>query len=69
MAEALNGTFKAELVKLHGPWKIRAHLELAIIRWVDWYNETRLHGEFGDIPPAEHEAAWYRQQNAATTAA
>jgi hypothetical protein len=21
MAEALNGTFKAELIKLHGPWR------------------------------------------------
>jgi len=69
MAEALNGTFKAELVKLHGPWKTRAQLEFAIIRWVDWYNETRLHGEIGDIPPAEYEAIWYRQHHAATTAA
>jgi len=34
MAEALNGTFKAELVTLHGPWRSRAELELAIIEWV-----------------------------------
>ena len=31
MAEALNGTFKSELVKLHGPWRTRAQLEIAII--------------------------------------
>jgi hypothetical protein len=24
MAEALNGTYKAELVKLHGPWRTRS---------------------------------------------
>jgi putative transposase len=34
MAEALNGTFKAELVKLHGPWRTRAELETAIINWI-----------------------------------
>jgi transposase InsO family protein len=27
MAEALNGTYKAEVVKLHGPWRSRAELE------------------------------------------
>ncbi|MGH9123150.1 MAG: integrase core domain-containing protein [Acidimicrobiales bacterium] len=59
MAEALNGTYKAELVKLHGPWKTRAELETATINCFYWYNETRLHGEIDDQPPAEHEAMWY----------
>ncbi len=68
MAEALNGTYKTELVKLHGPWRTRAALELATIEWIDWYNERRLHGEIGDIPPAEHEANWYRQNTPAITA-
>jgi putative transposase len=58
MAEALNGTFKAELVHLHGPWRTRAELETAIIGWIYWYNETRLHGQIGDMPPAELEAMW-----------
>ena len=61
MAESLNGTFKSELVKLHGPWRTRGQLEMAVIEWIDWYNNTRLHREIGDIPPAEHEADWYRQ--------
>jgi putative transposase len=59
MAEALNGTFKAELVKRHGPWRSRAELETAIINWIYWYNETRLHGEIGDMPPAEYEQLCY----------
>jgi putative transposase len=59
MAEALNGTFKAELVKLHRPWRTRHQLEIAVIEWVDWYNASRLHGEIGDIPPAEYELDWY----------
>jgi transposase InsO family protein len=61
MAEALNATFKHELVYLHGPWATRAQLEWAVIEWISWYNRARLHGEIGDVPPAEYEAAWYRQ--------
>ena len=59
MAESLNGTYKAELDKLHGPWRTRADLETATINWIYWYNEKRLHGEIGDIPPVELEARWY----------
>ncbi len=69
MAEALNGTFKAELVALHGPWRTKAKLEWAIIEWISWYNTARLHGgSIGDVPPAEYEADWYRQQSPALTA-
>jgi len=68
MAEALNGTFKAELVTLHGPWRTRRQLEIAIVEWIDWYNHRRLHGEIGDIPPDEHETLWYRQQDPALRA-
>ncbi len=61
MGEALNGTFKAELVALQGPWRTKAQLEWAIIEWISWYNRSRLHGGIGDVPPAEHAADWYRQ--------
>jgi putative transposase len=60
MAEALNGTFKAELVHLHGPWRSRSQFEHAAIDWIDWYNTRRLHSAIGDIPPVEQEANWYR---------
>lgn len=69
MAEALNGTYKTELVKLHGPWRTRADLVTATINWINWYNATRLHTELGDVPPAEHEADHYRHADAATPAA
>ena len=68
MIESLNGTFKAELIKLHGPWRTRDATEIAIIEWIDWYNAVRLHGEIGDIPPVEHEAGWYRHNPAAREA-
>ena len=59
MAEALNGTFKAELVYRCGPYKTRADAEIAIYEWISWYNHTRLHTSIGDIPPAEYEANHY----------
>ena len=65
MAESLNGTFKSELGKLHGRWRTRSQLEIAVIEWIDWYTATRLHQAIGDIPPAEHEADRYRQNQRA----
>ena len=68
MIESLNGTFKAELIELHGPWRTRDATEITIIEWIDWYNTVRLHGEIGDIAPDEVEADWYRQNPAASAA-
>lgn len=34
------------------------------LSWVSWFNETRLHGHCGDVPPAEFEAAFYAAQQA-----
>lgn len=58
MAEALNGTYKHELVK-PTQWHTQIDLELATVEWIGWYNGTRLHGEIGHVPPAEFEATWY----------
>ena len=57
MAESFVDTFKTELIT-DRVWRTKTQLELAIVRWVGWYNHTRLHGELDDIPPIEHEAAW-----------
>ncbi|WP_436841990.1 integrase core domain-containing protein [Streptomyces bobili] len=40
---ALNGTFKAELIEMQGPWRDVAQVERAIFQWVAWYNDERLH--------------------------
>lgn len=61
MAEALNGTYKAELVRHRGPWRTRAAAEFATIEWIDWYNTARLHSEIGHVPPTEHEARWLQE--------
>jgi len=64
MAEALNGSFKAELIHRLGPWKTRAEAEIATYEWISWYNHARLHSSIGDVPPAEYEAQYYASLNA-----
>jgi putative transposase len=61
LAEAVNGLYKAELIGRQGPWRGAEQVELATLEWVQWWNQRRLHGAIGDIPPAEHEAIYYRQ--------
>ena len=56
MAEAFNSLYKAELVRNKGPWRGLDDLEMATVEYIDWYNNRRVHGELGHVPPAEHEA-------------
>ena len=56
MAEAFNSLYKAELVRNRGPWRGLNDLEIATVEYIDWYNNRRLHGELGYLPPAEYEA-------------
>ncbi len=62
LAEAVNGLYKTELIHRQGPWRTAGQVELATLEWVAWWNQRRLHGAIGDIPPAEHEAIYYRQR-------
>ncbi|MGW8955594.1 integrase core domain-containing protein [Streptomyces sp. NPDC055709] len=59
MAEALNGSFKAELIEHQGPWRDADQVERAVVRWVGWYNTERLHSALDYVPPEEFEAAYY----------
>jgi putative transposase len=54
LAESFVDTFKTELIADH-VWRTRTQLELAIVEWVAWFNNDRLHQSLGDIPPAEFE--------------
>ena len=60
LAETINGLYKAEVVHRRS-WPGRDKLELATLHWVHWYNHQRLLEPIGNIPPAEAEAAYYRQ--------
>ncbi len=44
-------------------------VEFATLEWVDWFNNRRLFGPIGYIPPAEFEAMDDQQQGAPATGA
>ena len=67
MAESVNALYKTELHRNPaalrangGHWKGLDDLEIATCSWVSWFNDERLHGELGDVTPAQDEAAYYR---------
>jgi putative transposase len=62
LAEAVNGLYKAEVIRKRGPWRSLEQVELATAEWVDWWNQRRLHGAINDMPPAEYEALYYQQR-------
>lgn len=62
LAETIIGLYKTELVRNRGPWHGLDDLEYATLEWVDWFNHRRLFEAHGQIPPAEHEAIYYRHQ-------
>jgi putative transposase len=61
LAETINGLYKAEVIHRRS-WRNREAVEMATLDWVHWFNHQRLLGPIGNIPPAEAEAAYYRQQ-------
>ena len=36
-------------------------VEYATMKWVDWFNNRRLHSQLDYVPPEEYEAAYYAQ--------
>jgi putative transposase len=67
MAEALNSLFKAECIRnpvLRGSgWRDIDDVELAVATWTKWYNQRRLHGEIGYVPPAEYETTYWAKHH------
>ena len=61
LAESVIGLFKTEVIRLKGPWRHLEAVEFATLEWVDWFNQRRLLGPIGDLPPAEYEARYYEQ--------
>lgn len=67
MMESANGLYKTECIGttvFHaGSYKSITDVEFATAAWVEWYNNSRLHGSIGLIPPIEAEAAYYAALN------
>jgi putative transposase len=61
LAETINGLYKAEVIHRRGPWRTLQAVEYATLEWVDWFNNRRLLEPIGNVPPAEAEAAYYRE--------
>ena len=59
LAETINGLYKAEVIWRQRSWPSVSAVEMATLRWVDWYNNHRLFGPIGHIPPAEAEDNYY----------
>ncbi len=64
LAETINGLYKAEVIRHRGPWRNLEDVEFATLEWVDWFNNRRLFGPIGDIPPVEFEALYDGSQEA-----
>ncbi|MFF2329580.1 MULTISPECIES: integrase core domain-containing protein [unclassified Streptomyces] len=68
VAEALNGSFKAELIEHQGAWRDADQVERVVIQWAGWYNTKRPQSALDYFPPEEFEGQHYRSQ-ATTNAA
>ena len=60
MAESFVDTFKTELIA-DRVWRTRSQLELAVVEYVAWFNNDRLHESLDDISPAEFEDLYVPQ--------
>ena len=58
MAESIIGLYKTEVIRPRGPWRNLEAIEYATLEWVDWFNNRRLLGPIGDIPPVELERSY-----------
>jgi putative transposase len=54
LAESFVDSFKTELIS-DRVWQTRAQLELAVLKYIAWFNNTRLHSKLGYLSPAEYE--------------
>ena len=59
LAETINGLYKAEVIWRLRSWPSASAVEMATLRWVDWFNNHRLFGPIGYITPAEAENNYY----------
>ncbi len=64
VAESFVDSFKTELIA-DRTWASRSQLELAIVEYVAWFNNERLHEALDDRPPRELEEL-YAAKNRAT---
>jgi len=57
--ESAIGIYKTELIRQRGPWRNPDQVEFDTLEYIDWFNNRRLHGRIGHVPPAEFEEVFY----------
>jgi putative transposase len=62
MAESFVDSLKTELIQ-DRVWRSRSQLELAVVEYMSWFDNVRLHSEIGDVPPAEFEGLYARRKS------
>jgi transposase InsO family protein len=62
LAETINGLYKAEVIHRRRSWRTMDEVEWETLKWVDWFNNRRLLGPIGNIPPAEAEENYYAEK-------
>lgn len=50
-------------------WRNLEQVEFATLKWVDWFNNRRLFGPIGNMPPTQFEARYDQIQEAPAMAA
>ncbi|MDU4730756.1 IS3 family transposase [Corynebacterium kefirresidentii] len=60
LAENVNGSYKNELIHTRR-WNDVVEVEIATLKWVSWWNETRLHQSLGYRTPVEVETEFWKQ--------
>ena len=65
LAESFVDSFKTELIA-DRVWATRSQLELAVVEYVAWFNDERLHEALGDRPPRELEELYAAKHRATT---
>jgi putative transposase len=61
LAESFVDSFKTELIA-DRVWRTRGQLELAVIEYIGWFNNQRLHSALGYRTPADYERSWQRTE-------
>ena len=60
LAENVNGSYKNELIHTLR-WNDVVEVKIATLKWVSWWNETRLHQSLGYRTPVEVETEFWKQ--------
>jgi transposase InsO family protein len=63
VAESFVDSFKTELIA-ERTWATRSQLELAVVEYVAWFNNERLHEALDDQPPREAEELYAAKERA-----